>query len=208
MGIPTIERLHPIFETVVAFNPKTHEMFDLFAEPEKYQALLKDYADEIRGYSLSRVFLSIRPPYKLTFFKHVAEYLSEEDFAEYLIECYTGCEVTSDTTNVSKQELIDFFTKADKQYLMDKEDLEVFNSLPDKVTIYRGVRDKAGVYELSWTLSLEKARWFANRFSSLGYVFKTVVNKADILCYISCRGEQEVVIDARQLKKYTIEEIA
>lgn len=31
--------------------------------------------------------------------------------------------------------------------------------------------DRVGVYELSWTLSLEKARWFANRFSSSGYLF-------------------------------------
>ncbi len=31
--------------------------------------------------------------------------------------------------------------------------------------------DRVGVYELSWTLSLEKARWFANRFSSPGYLF-------------------------------------
>lgn len=29
--------------------------------------------------------------------------------------------------------------------------------------------DRVGVYELSWTLSLEKARWFANRFSSSGH---------------------------------------
>ena len=65
--------------------------------------------------------------------------------------------------------MIDFFIKADKQYLMNEEDLKVFDSLSNQVTIYRGVRDKAGMYELSWTLSLEKARWFANRFSSSGY---------------------------------------
>lgn len=199
---------HPMFESVFVFNPKTEEMFNLFLEPDKYKTLLKDYTDAIMGYDLCKIFISIRPQYKIPFFKHCCDYLSEQDFAEYLIESYTSCEVTSDTTNVSKKELLSYFKKADKQYLMNEEELGVLADLPDQVTIYRGVRDRAGVYEMSWTLSQDKARWFANRFDTKGYVYKCTINKSDILCYNSGRGEQEIIIDSSKLKNYDIEEVA
>lgn len=199
---------HPMFESVFVFNPKTEEMFNLFLEPDKYKTLLKDYADAIMGYDLCKIFISIRPQYKIPFFKHCCDYLSEQDFAKYLIECYTSCEVTSDTTNVSKKELLSYFKKADKQYLMDEEELGVLADLPNKVTIYRGIRDKKYINEMSWTLSLEQARWFANRFDTKGYVYKCTINKSYILCYNSGRGEQEIIIDSSKLKNYDIEEVA
>ncbi len=46
---------------------------------------------------------------------------------------------------------------------MTKEELKIFNSLPDEFTIYRGVghKRKKG---LSWTLSKDTAEWFMNRY--------------------------------------------
>lgn len=197
--------IHPFFQTAFVYNPKSMDMFDLFAEPERYQTLLKDYDDAIMGYGLCKIFISMRPQYKLAFFKHCSDYLGTVDYAKYLIECYTSCEVTSDITNVTKRELLSYFKKANKQYLMDEEELGVLASLPDQVTVYRGVRDKKYINEMSWTLSQDKATWFAERFDKIGYQYKCSIRKEDILCYTNNRGEQEVIVNPNKI--YDMQEI-
>ena len=47
--------------------------------------------------------------------------------------------------------------------MMDKEDRETFDSLPEEFMVYRG-----GEHEhMSWTLSKEKAEWFRDRYEGL-----------------------------------------
>lgn len=61
---------------------------------------------------------------------------------------------------------------------------------------------------MSWTLSFERAKWFAERFgSNTQIVYKAFVQKQDILAYFADRGEDEVVVDPDALKKYDIEEV-
>lgn len=69
---------------------------------------------------------------------------------------------------------------------------------PGPFTVYRGVAGRGRarrVRGISWTLSLEKARWFANRF---GYsdpaVFQVTINMESVLAYINTRGEQELIV--------------
>lgn len=95
-----------------------------------------------------------------------------------------------------------------------------FNS--DTITIYRGEGSKSNNFfedrSLSWTLSKDKAIWFANRFSSFDKptreqgevlkdrtVYKAVINVEDILAYID-DTEDEVIVSPDKIKKYeTIE---
>lgn len=50
-------------------------------------------------------------------------------------------------------------------------------------------------YAISWTLSQEKAQWFARRFSTVGRVWTaTLDDKARALGYFTGRNEQEVVV--------------
>lgn len=152
-------------------------------------------------------FFHITTPYKLTFFKYINEYLNKKDFSETLISCYTEMEVIADETNVKKTEIIKWFEKADKKYLMDKEDYEKYTSLPEKLTIYRGVRNPEYKYEMSWTLSKSKAEWFANRFDSDNpIVLKVLIDKKDILCYTNDRGEDEVIINPKKIDKEKVVE--
>ena len=114
-------------------------------------------------------------------------------------------EVIADETNVKKTEIIKWFEKADKKYLMDEEDYEKYSSLADKVTIYRGVRDGDYKYEMSWTLSKPKAEWFATRYDSeKPIVLETTVNRNDILCYTNDRGESEVIINPKKIDKENV----
>lgn len=84
--------------------------------------------------------------------------------------------------------------------LCDTEALEKLEAMPDELTIYRGTcaPDQAGS-GLSWTLDRGKAVWFARRFANLdGHTGAPVlltgtVSKADVLGYLTDRGEDEII---------------
>lgn len=200
---------HPFLNTSATLLCSTKEMFDIFVEPDKFIKWKQEFAEQINRFKdVDTIFFRITTPYKLTFFKYVNEYLSPKDFATILIKCYTEMEITSDETNVSKAELLSWFKKANKKYMMDEEELEVYNSLPEQVTIYRGVRDPKYKNEFSWTLDYDKAEWFANRFQTdTPIVYKCLIDKKEILTYIDSRGESEVIVNAKNLGNYVIEEV-
>ena len=64
------------------------------------------------------------------------------------------------------------------------------------IQIYRGVRhpEHDGI---SWTLSYDRARWFALRWSygqDEGYVLEAAIPADEVLCYFDDRGEDEVLV--------------
>lgn len=194
---------HPFFNSSFLINPITKTMFNIFDEPQEFIEYKKFYGQELKkGKKVSSILIHITTPYKLTFFKYINEYLSKEDFAETLITCYTQMEVIADETNVTRKEIIKWFRKADKNYLMNKDELAVLKGLPDIVTIYRGVRSEDYKYGFSWTLSKSKAEWFATRFErDTPILLKTTVSREDILCYTDNRNEREIIIDPEKLDK-------
>jgi hypothetical protein len=86
---------------------------------------------------------------------------------------------------------------------MSDGELNVFNNLPENLTIYRGVgvgRKKMG---LSWTENCDKADWFAKRFNQngkQGYLLKAEINKKGILAYFNSRNEDELIVNTMCLK--------
>ena len=143
------------------------------------------------------ISMYIAKPYKLTFLKFIKQYLSAEDIGSYLALSWSFVENPSRDVNVSKREIIRLFRSADKKTLLTDEEREVFNNLDESIEIYRGVTTKGlnAAKGLSWTLSIEKARYFANRFKRGGYVYKAHINKEHILAYITDRSEDEIVAD-------------
>ena len=91
------------------------------------------------------------------------------------------------------------FKKAKPKSLMDAEEMETYLQLPDTITIYRGIHTKKYYPALSWTLSLNTAKFFANRFDKKGMVYQTDIPKSAILAYFA--GEEEVIVDYKQIDK-------
>ena len=72
---------------------------------------------------------------------------------------------------------------------------------PGPFTLYRGVAGRTRarrIRGLSWTGSLERAKWFAERGENLGLadpaVFKVTVNADAVLAYSNERNEQEFIV--------------
>lgn len=145
-------------------------------------------------------FIIINKPYSGVFFKVIKDLLSNEDYAEMLEMLWTSMEYPNADVNVSKQEWIDMWKKADLDLIYSKDDKDVLARLPERFLVYRGLMKGAKKEALSWTLDQAKAVWFAKRFNYNGKVYKAICNKKDILAYLSCRNEDEIVVDWRNLE--------
>ena len=75
--------------------------------------------------------------------------------------------------------------------------LDATRAAQEQLTIYRGSSHIDLRLGLSWTLSLEKARWFADRFddeSQMAEVVEGLCDPNDVLAFFSERGESEILI--------------
>lgn len=90
--------------------------------------------------------------------------------------------------------------------LMDANEVAFLNSLPDTVTLYRGVTkiNHTRYKALSWTVDYETAVWFANRYRNyepeggIHEVWTVIVPKERILASFTEDGkdnEGEVIVN-------------
>ncbi len=192
---------HPYFTTTVAAVKEDGkvDMVDLNTKDglKRAKESIRKDIDKVTGYTSFLVL--IRPPYLPAFFKMTKEFVSVEDYSSFLGSMWTHIEFPNVDVNIPKIQFISLFKKADKEYLMDEKEFEIFKNLPEEFTVYRGVRGRGKVQGLSWTLSMEQARWFADRFEPTGKVYRARIKKEDVLAYFSDRNEKEVVLDYRKL---------
>jgi len=90
-----------------------------------------------------------------------------------------------------------------REALMNEEELKVWKNLPQQVYIYRGMtieEQESGDFGVSWSLSIEKAEFFAYEYTRNHYtknLTKTVqhlkVDKKDIIAFFNEREEEEVI---------------
>ncbi len=81
---------------------------------------------------------------------------------------------------------------------MNESELEVFDALPDTVTIYRGAVPERW-RGFSWSLERPVAERFSKRTS--GYVFTADVPRAALIAYYDERSEAEVLVELDALPK-------
>lgn len=93
--------------------------------------------------------------------------------------------------------------------MMNKKEKNYFDSLPETITIYRGINsetefnsDKVKDYlGFSWTLDKTKAEWFAKRWSSRKYriLLTTSISKSQATSCLLDKNEKEIWIDFKEL---------
>ena len=192
---------HPFTNTWVGFLPKVGErlgeMVDLHDEDsaDRWRVVLRERID---GAGLHDLFMMMNKPYILNFIKFIEPYLSDADLGDVLGSCWTRIEQISLDDSITGQDVVEWFTRADKSKLMDEEDRASFDALPDMVTVYRGVtsHNKKQKKAFSWSTSRDTAEWFADRFQTgTGEVWTLTVPKERILCSFEGRGEHEVIVN-------------
>ncbi len=160
---------HPFTNTgIVGFNKDGQTLCLNIAESKEdlaeWQRLMDKKIEEAKD--VYRIYIHLNKPYALTFVDMAEPHLSEQDFAGLLQDAWIRSENPNEDCNVSKSRFVGLFAKAKQEYLMTESDREVYDTLEDKVTIYRGVtrHNKTNIKALSWTLDYEVAQWFAERY--------------------------------------------
>ena len=195
---------HPFASSGFMMLPGTNEILDITASMEsreKWRDYLGKKIDEAK--TAYEIFLMLNKTYALTFIKYAKDGLSAAEFSEILADAWIKAEAPNMDVNVSKMELVELFSQADKKSLMTEDEQKRFADLTETVTVYRGVTsyNAKNVRALSWTLDRSKAEWFAHRFGEDGKVYQAQIKKADILAIFTSRNESEVVLNPRKLQQ-------
>lgn len=191
---------HPFLES--AFIMDEQGLFNVLEDEARWNLYKEMYFKTVIApcESVEKLLWRVRKSFRLTYMM----YLLNEDIVS-LRECgnllagqWSVIENISHDANVSKNIVLRMIKHADKTVVMDEEELSVFNSLPDEITIYRGCSWSSGKEGISWTLDKKTADWFARRWldsGERGYVWSAKISKKNIIAYINNRGEKEVIAD-------------
>lgn len=174
------------------------------ANPKEAQEWCTNVEKQIHTMSPDQIFgLLLNSAWYLTWLSFVKPYLSRKDFSSFLANAWTEQENPNMDVNVSTSTAIKWFKEADKKAMMDEEDYAYWETLPEEVTLYRGVARGRKKYGISWTDDKEKAIWFKNRWATpeeQGKLLRVTVKKKHCLCYLDSRGEKEIVLDVDAIK--------
>lgn len=182
----------------------------------KMKTILPDNYDEVVDYLLNKhkdiiknksdvdkfkyLIIAINKPYRLEVFTMFQHLLNDIDYNEHLSFIWSSTEFPH---QISIRRLNRLFRRIKPELFMDKDDYKIFKDLPETITIYRGLQGpKAKVRALSWSLSYEKALWFAKRFNYNGKLYKTQISKSDIYAYDNSMGEEEIIVKPFKLKNF------
>lgn len=132
--------------------------------------------------------------------------ISDEVYWKSIAHCFT-------MSNMAHANLfiLSYFLKnkrPNKHFLMTNEEKTFFDSLPQKITIYRGCSKKeikSKKLRYSWTLNKSVAEFFAFEYINLAFeksiykdksqydVIERIIDKSEILAYFDRREEDEIL---------------
>lgn len=198
--------IHPVFDKSPMIRMGENgqpQVWDILHDEKALETAREIYKEHFSTCEdVNGIFFLIQKPWRLGFLQGIKKYLDNKEFSELLGDIWVNVESPNQDGFVSTDTLLEWFKTADKTSLMSEEELETYNHLPDEIQIYRGVGTKSNPKGFSWTANLEKAEWFAERFSVLGgdgYVVTATVKKEDVLAYFSRRDEDEYIVDGNKL---------
>jgi hypothetical protein len=193
------EELQQYYRDGDKFNTVRHPLIFSVPHSNQMNALLNaqliekkkavDIALEEKDYN-SYIFLHEKP-YRFNAFVDIMDNLTDAEYWEILGKVWEN----SENIWQNKKGWIKLLTNRENSLLMmDEDELKVYNSLPNIVTVYRGYIPNKNKNGLSYSLDKDKAVWFSERFGTNGAVFTKQVIKSDIIAYKDGRGEKEVIV--------------
>ena len=156
----------------------------------------KDLEKAIAEKNFNRIIYLHERPYRLQAFISIAEELSDSKYWSILSGIWTDTE--NQWQNLEQWTELLSANRSSRHYLMDESEVQLLNSLPEFVKIYRGCVKGLNEDGLSWTLDKAKAEFFANRFSKEGIILEREIPKSEIIAVLLGRGESEVICEVKK----------
>jgi hypothetical protein len=192
--VEEVAELGPMLKHPLVFWTMYHEDFNDDIN-KVYKSKLKKIKQCYKSKNWSQFILLHERPYRLDAFLGICRDLSNKDYWSLLLSTWLDTEFPT----INKEVWLQLFTRKTpgKRKVMSSKERRVLRDLPDKdIDIYRGYGDEQHKDGISWTLSYEKASWFATRFyKEAPIVAEGICDKKDIIAYLNDREEEEIVID-------------
>jgi len=197
-GIGTMSLKHPLVFQIF-YSPDLNAMCNNIYKQKKQ--CIKEYIEE-KNYS-QLLWMYERPHRIDAFLEHVAPNLSfrTDEYWDIL----SSLIVDSENIWQWKSRYENLVINVDAEHarrMMNDEEREFFDNLPDEVTIYRGALEfedgTSNIDGYSWSLDREMAEFFANRFVRDGdtpVIVEGKIAKEKIRSYFSGRNENEIIAD-------------
>lgn len=194
--------IHPFFETKLLpiHNENGNiEFINVMQSEENHKKAIEYYKSLIlEADDVYHIIMLMRNADKRTFFLHIKDYLSEKDFSVIWRNIWINTEFQHRDINVSIAQMKKIFKQADMKYMMSDKEIQMFENLPEKVTVYRGFNCDKYYKALSWTTDKEIADRFSKRFNSKGIIFRALIDKKYIYGFFA--DELEVIVDYNKLE--------
>lgn len=181
---------HPLLFSIPMF-PGQNKLHNI--QFEKKLEMLEDYAKDENwlGY-----ILTYERPYRLYGFGIAAGDIHDDETYWHVLG-----HIWTDSENIWQEEeqWLEYLSdeRPGREHLMDEDEREAFESLPDTLTIHRGYKQDDRKMGMSWTLEVKMAEWFAARLAHHDEddprVVSGTIDKAKAIAYFTGRNEQEIV---------------
>jgi hypothetical protein len=157
---------------------------------------------------IDRSLKTVKSDLALRLFCGMAPLLSDQGYWYGLREAYTVCDVP-DIYAIEEKRILFTSWRQHRECLMSAAEQRYLQSLPDQITIYRGMtllEKETGNFGLSWTLSKKVAEFYA--YDYMGYakyndhkrtVHSLVVDAEKLIAYFSGRREREIIYNNMEL---------
>lgn len=159
---------------------------------ESFTLKTEKVAEAIAAREWGQVLMWYERPFRITMLDLYRKQMTHDEYRDAVQYVWTDTELPGRNHGVPS--LVRMFKRSG--FLTDL-DIVDYEALPPTMTVYRGVPNARHKKGISWTRSIEKAAWFANRFKQGGKVYETVIDKKEMLAYFEGRGESEVVLDPK-----------
>lgn len=181
---------HPLAYSIM-HSPALNKMMNKTLKMKK-----EELAKALEKKDYNRYVFVHERPYRINAFVDIMNELGKKEYYILLGDIWTDSENIWQFEDVLPM-LLMRYPKYQK-WMMSSEDRATLASLPATVKVYRGA-DNKNKLGWSWTIDLDKATWFANRYGHKGKVYNGTCNKSDIIAYLSERGESEIIIDPKKV---------
>ena len=137
-------------------------------------------------------------PYRIEAFQEIEHLLSDTAYWKLLADIWTDTE--NQWQNYEEWKDLIGAERGSRHYLMNEEEFNLLQSLPDEVTIYRGCQKGINENGLSWTLDKAKAKMFSTRIALEGepLVLEKKISKSNIIAIFTGRNESEVIWEEKK----------
>lgn len=135
-------------------------------------------------------------PYRYDAFLQIASDLTDEEYWRVLRYVWVDTENPHEWDDI-RDLFFDEQRRDTRALFMTDEERAQLAAMGDEITVYRGFCMPGAEEGWSWTIDRERAEWFARRFAHRGEAQLAIgtIRKADVVAYLTDRGEDEIVAD-------------